>query len=324
MVAKLVARGLFLILAGVSIGIGLGIATGHIDVAAQEIASLDVREIAPGVYAHQAPVTIMDAASGGDIGNNGFIVGDDAVAVIDTGGAPIIGERLKKAIETVTDKPIRYVINTHEHPDHVFGNAAFVGPGVTFVGHENLPRSMAARGPLYIATLRRTMGEALIKGVKLVPPTLLVEIGKDMQLDLGHRVIDLRAWPPMHTDCDLTIFDEKTRTLFTGDLVFLQHVPVVDGSVLGWLKAMPKLAAVPALLAVPGHGPVGVDWPQALAAEKAYFTKLTADLRGLIKQGADINQAAETAGHSEASRWQLFGVYNPRNAMAGFAELEWE
>jgi quinoprotein relay system zinc metallohydrolase 2 len=303
---------------------GLGILAAHFDLAAQAIAPLDVREIAPGVYAHQAPVTMMDAASGGDIANIGFVIGDDAVAVIDTGGAVIIGQRLKKAIAKITDKPIRYVINTHEHPDHIFGNAAFVGPGVTFVGHRNLPRAMAVRGPHYIQTLRVVMGDALIKDVKLVPPTLLVDQGTDMRLDLGHRILVLHAWPPMHTDCDLTIFDETTKTLFTGDLVFLQHVPVIDGSVIGWLKAMPQLATIPARLAVPGHGSIGVGWPQALAAEKAYFTKLTADLRGLIKQGADINQAAETAGRSESAKWQLFGVYNPRNATAGYAELEWE
>jgi len=322
-VAKLTRGRLLLgMIAGLSVGLGLFI--GLNTFAAQDIQPLDVREIAPGVYAHQAPVTLMDAASGGDIANIGFVVGDDGVAVIDTGGAVIIGQRLKKAIEKVTDKPIRYVINTHEHPDHIFGNAAFVGAEVTFVGHKNLPRAMAERGPHYIETLRVTMGDALIKDVRLVPPTLLVDQGKDMRLDLGHRVLVLRAWPPMHTDCDLTIFDETTKTLFTGDLVFLQHVPVIDGSVLGWLAAMDKLAVIPARLAIPGHGSIGVDWPQALTAEKAYFTKLTADLRGLIKQGADINQAAETAGRSEASRWQLFGVYNPRNATAGFAELEWE
>jgi quinoprotein relay system zinc metallohydrolase 2 len=304
--------------------VGLGVLAAHLDLAAQAIAPLDVREIAPGVYAHQAPVTMMDAASGGDIANIGFVIGDDAVAVIDTGGAVIIGQRLKKAIAKITDKPIRYVINTHEHPDHIFGNAAFVGPGVTFVGHRNLPRAMAVRGPHYIQTLRAVMGDALIKDVKLVPPTLLVDQGTDMRLDLGHRILVLHAWPPMHTDCDLTIFDETTNILFTGDLVFLQHVPVIDGSVIGWLKAMPELATIPARLAVPGHGSIGVGWPQALAAEKAYFTKLTADLRGLIKQGADINQAAETAGRSESAKWQLFGVYNPRNATAGYAELEWE
>ncbi len=298
----------------------LGLARGE----GAAITPLPVREIAPGVYAHQAPVTAMNAASGGDIANLGFIVGDEAVAVIDTGGARIIGERLKKAIEAVTQKPVRYVINTHEHPDHIFGNAAFAAPGVTFVGHMNLPRAMAERGPAYLATWRRVMTPALVDGIKLVPPTLLVSPGKDVRLDLGHRLIDLRAWPPMHTDCDVTIFDEKTATLFTGDLVFLQHVPVVDASVLGWMRAMPALAKIPAKRVVPGHGTVDVDWPQALAAEKTYFTKLTQDLRGFIARGADINQAVKAAGQSEASKWQLFGIYNPRNATAGYAELEWQ
>jgi quinoprotein relay system zinc metallohydrolase 2 len=294
------------------------------DIAAQEIAPLDVRQIAPGVYAHEAPITAMNTASGGDIGNNGFIVGDEAVAVIDSGGAPIVGARLKKAIEKITGKPIRYVINTHEHPDYTFGNAAFAAPGVTFVGHENLPRSLMARGPHYIQTLRRDMGEALVAGVKLIPPTLLVKVGKDMRLDLGHRIIDLHAWPPGATDCDLTVFDEKTATLFTGDLLFLQHVPVIDASVLGWLKEMPQLAAIPARLAVSAHGPVGVAWPQALDAEKAYFLKLTGDVRGILAKGEDINVAAREAGLSEASKWQLFDVYNSRNATAAYAELEWE
>ena len=298
----------------------LGLARGE----GAAITPLPVREIAPGVYAHQAPVTAMNAASGGDIANLGFIVGDEAVAVIDTGGARIIGEPLKKAIEAVTQKPVRYVLNTHEHPDHIFGNAAFAAPGVTFVGHMNLPRAMAERGPAYLATWRRVMTPALVDGIKLVPPTLLVSPGNDVRLDLGHRLIDLRAWPPMHTDCDVTIFDEKTATLFTGDLVFLQHVPVVDASVLGWMRAMPALAKIPAKRVVPGHGTVDVDWPQALAAEKTYFTKLTQDLRGFIARGADINQAAKEAGQSEASKWQLFGIYNPRNATAGYAELEWQ
>ena len=296
------------------------------DVAAQENGGadkpLDIREIAAGVYVHQAPVTLMDKASQGDIANLGFVVGDDAVAVIDTGGAVSIGRRLLEAIRTVTHKPIRYVINTHEHPDHVFGNAAFVAPGVTFVGHKNLPHSLMERGPHYIETLRVEMGEALLKDVRLIVPTLLVD--QDMRLDLGHRILLLHAWPPMHSDCDLTVLDETTSTLFAGDLLFLQHVPVIDGSVLGWLASMDALAKIPARLVVPGHGPAGVAWPAALQAEKAYFEKLTQDVRGLIKKGADINAAAQEAGQSEAGKWQLFNAYNPRNATAAYAELEWE
>jgi quinoprotein relay system zinc metallohydrolase 2 len=285
---------------------------------------LPVREIAPGVYAFEGAIALMDHANEGGIANIGFIVGDDAVAVVDTGGSVLEGQRLLAAIHKITEKPIRYVINTHEHPDHVFGNAAFIAPSITFVGHKDLPRSLAQRGQFYISAFRPVIGDDLIKNVRIIPPTLLVDIDKEMRLDLGHRIIVLHAWPIMHTDCDLTAFDEKTATLFTGDLVFLKHVPVVDGSLKGWLAAMDRLSAIPAKLAVPGHGEIGLDWPKALADERIYLDKLAKDLRALISKGDDVGEAAKIAGQSESGKWQLFNDYNARNATAGFAELEWE
>jgi len=284
--------------------------------------ALPVEEIAEGVYAFKGDVALMDHANEGAIANIGFIIGDDAVAVIDTGGSVVEGERLLAAIRQKTDRPIRYVINTHEHPDHIFGNAAFENLGATFVGHKNLPRAIDQRRDFYLSSFKPIIGEDLIKAVKLIPPSLLV--AEETELDLGHRKLRLKAWPVMHTDCDLTVFDEKTATLFTGDLVFFQHVPVVDGSLKGWLAHLDALAAIPAKRAVPGHGQPGLDWPQALDNQRTYLAKLTKDLRGLIKEGADVDEAAKTAAQSEEKKWQLFGDYNPRNATAGFAELEWE
>jgi quinoprotein relay system zinc metallohydrolase 2 len=232
------------------------------------------------------------------------------------------GRQFAAAIARVTNKPIRYVINTHVHPDHLFGNAAFDSPRVTFVGHANLPRALASRGAFYLSSFRRMLGDELIDEVRIIPPTLTVQ--GETVLDLGHREIVLKAWPPAHTDCDLTVLDKATGTLFSGDLVFLQHVPIVDGSVIGFLRLADALALVPAKRVVPGHGPIVADWPQALAAERAYLAHLVMDLRGMIKAGDDVGLAARQAGQSERANWRLFDDYNPRNATAGFAELEWE
>ncbi len=282
---------------------------------------LPVNEIAPGVFVHSGKTSLMTRENVGAIANIGFVIGESAVAVIDTGGSVRQGQQLLAAIRARTDRPIRYVINTHGHPDHVFGNAAFVQEGTSFVGHRNLPRALAARGPFYIDAFRRIMGSQLIDEVRMVPPTILVD--GITQLDLGKRNLILRAWPVAHTDSDLSVLDEQTSTLFAGDLVFLTHTPVLDGSLRGWLRVIDELAVLPAQRVVPGHGPVS-EWPAALADQRRYLETLATDVRALVTSGKSIAAAADTAAAAERSRWQLFDDFHARNATAAFSEIEWE
>lgn len=297
-------------------------ACGALNVAAQpDIAQLDVREIAPGIFVHQAPYALALPRNLGFVGNAGFIIGRDAVAVIDTGGSREAGERLKAAIRARTELPIRYVINTHMHPDHVLGNAAFAGPGVTFIGHRNLPEALAARAEAYLSATQRLVGAAAA-GTRVILPDETVADVRD--IDLGARPLRLEAWRTAHTSTDLTVLDVTTGTWFLGDLLFLGHVPALDGKVLGWLALLEEIQRRPAARVVPGHGPASAPWPEAAAPTERYLRRLVADVRAMVRQGGTMAEAARAAGREEAGDWALFDDFNARNATTAFHELEWE
>ena len=283
-------------------------------------ASLALETPAPGVYVHYGRHDVTTIDNRGDIANLGFIVGSRCVAVIDTGGSAAVGAALRAAIRRVTDKPVCYVINTHVHPDHVFGNAAFVDDRPQFVGHARMPEALARRGPHYLNALRRDLGTAA-DGTELVAPTLTV-VG-ETRLDLGDRALTLRAWPTAHTDHDLTVFDEASATLFLGDLVFEGHLPVVDGNLRGMLAAIEELKRMPARLAIPGHGRA-VRWPEVMDAQQRYLQRLLIEVKQAIAAKRTLAQAVETVGGDERDRWRLFDVFHRRNVAAAYAELEWD
>ncbi|MCW4115615.1 quinoprotein relay system zinc metallohydrolase 2 [Aurantimonas sp. MSK8Z-1] len=284
--------------------------------------TLAFNEIAPHVYAHAGAVALPSSENRGDTSNFGFVVGDEAVAVIDAGGSLPVAREALAAIRRVTDKPVRYLILTHMHPDHVFGSRIFKDAGATIVGSAALGDALAARSDTYLASYRDQLGPALVEGVELLPPDRSVD--GSLTLDLGHRALRLQTWPTAHTNTDLTVLDTTSGTLFAGDLVFLEHLPVIDGSLTGWLKDIESLKALPAARVVPGHGPSVAPFPAALEPEARYLETLKRDLDADIDAGIRLENAAASAAASEAANWQLFDAYNPRNATAAYAELEWQ
>lgn len=285
-------------------------------------AAIGVTEIAPGVFVHQGNFADVNPANAGDISNMSFIVGSEAVAVVDTGGSAKIGQALHGAIKAVTPLPVRYVINTHMHPDHVFGNAAFKSDGVTFVAHHKLPRGLSARAEGYLARNKEWMGDDNFAGTEIVMPTKTVTDSET--LDLGKRTLTLQTRATAHTDNDMTVFDTATSTLILGDLAFAGRVPTLDGSIAGWLKVIDALNGETAARVVPGHGPPSMTMSEAMTPLARYLTAITTDVRAAIKDGKTISETVETAAQSEKSAWLLFDEHHKRNVTAAFAELEWE
>lgn len=291
-------------------------------IAPARAAPLSMTEIAPGVFVHQGRHETFSPENAGDVANLAVIAGKDSLAVVDTGGSAIAARNFLEAIRKISGKPIRYVINTHMHPDHVFGNAVFQAEKPIFVAHHKMARGLAARADHYLQVNKDLLGAASFEGVSIVMPTEFVT--DRTELDLGDRKLTLVARPTAHTDNDLTVFDNATKTLILGDLLFSGHIPALDGSIAGWLAVMEALKNEKADRAVPGHGPASMPWPDALLAQERYLRAIAADVRSMIKQNKTLKDALQTAGQSEKDQWLLADQFHARNVTAAFAELEWE
>jgi len=277
-------------------------------------------EVAAGVHIRCGVTEDASPTNDDAIANIGFVVGRDSVAVIDPGGSLEDGESLRLAIRTVTDLPIRFVVLSHVHPDHIFGAAAFQAEQPVFVGHARLPEQLADRGEFYRQGLEKILGPG--RAGPVIVPTRLVS--DHAELDLGGRVLALTAHNPAHTVCDLSAVDRQTGTLLTGDLLFVGRVPSLDGDLKGWLAELTALQALDVRQAVPGHGPVLVPWPSSATPLERYLHVLLDETRAAIAKEVDIEDAATTVAQSERGNWQLFDAYNGRNVIEAYRKLEWE
>ena len=284
---------------------------------------LEMEVLDHGIYVHHGVHEDLSENYHGDICNISFIVGSKGIAVIDTGGSLKVGEQLLEAIRKVSPLPILYVINTHVHPDHIFGNAAFLQDKPIFVGHEKLPDAMERRRENYLRINQQWLGDAFA-GSEIVKPSTLVK--GSLKLDLGDRTLLLTAYPTAHTNTDLTVFDNKSSTLWTGDLLFVERTPSIDGDIKGWLSVINELKMHEAENAIPGHSSILKDsnWKQQLNNEERYLWTLLNDIRASIKKGEVMEKAMTTAAASERNYWQLFDIVNRRNVNNIYPSLEWE
>ena len=273
--------------------------------------------LADGIYVHRGVHADLDSPARGDSANLAYIEGDKCLAVIDSGGSLATGTAFAGALRARSPKPVCYLINTHVHFDHVLGNAGLAGPDTRVVGHAALADAITAS--------REFFAEAFapeLDGAAVIGPQVLVD--DVLELDLGGRKLRLVAQPPAHTQTDLTVLDLATRTLFTGDLVSRERLPVLDGNLLGWIAWLEQAMQEDYALVVPGHGAPDAAWPQGAQALLAYLTVLRDGTRKAIAEAVFIEDAKSVVAKDALAGWALTERAHPLNVSRAYRELEWE
>lgn len=218
--------------------------------------------------------------------NAGVIIGERGVLVVDTLMSAQEGQHLLAAIRTITDKPIRYVVNTHTHLDHVLGNGVFADLGATVIAHEADRSALASQGD---ALLRRAAGYGLtpeeLAGTRVVVPDLA--FGQRLTIDLGGEEVQLIHGSPSHTPGSLVVYLPGQKLLFSGDILFSDfHPNLSEGDLTGWCRTLDTLLAMEIQRIVPGHGPLSTK--DDLREMKRYLVLFDAEARRLAAGFRDI------------------------------------
>jgi glyoxylase-like metal-dependent hydrolase (beta-lactamase superfamily II) len=283
------------------------------------------------------------------VSNSVFIINEDDVVVVDTGAGPATARALIAALRKLTPKPVRYVINTHWHDDHMLGNAAFreAYPGVEFIGHVNSitemnttgatnRKQLLAEGPAFADEIR----QALAKGVNLAGKPITVEERLSFQSDLvwaeryfaeaphtsviaptmtletelrlqrGTREIVVRHLGRAHTAADIVVHLPKENIIITGDLV-VWPVPLFGTTSfpVDYVATLEALLLLKPTTIIPGHGPVMRD--------TTYISKMLAVLRSIEQQV----RAAVARGDTREQMRKNTNLASHRDAFAGGSAL---
>jgi glyoxylase-like metal-dependent hydrolase (beta-lactamase superfamily II) len=308
-----IARGLR---AGV-LALGLGLVP-----LAQAAQALEPREVAPGVWFVQGEAALGTPANRNFISNAAFVVTGDGVVVVDALGSPALAAELLQAIRRITPQPVRQVIVTHYHADHIYGLQVFKAAGATVVAHR------AAREYLNSDTAQRRLEasrEELFPWVdaktRLVPADRWID--GDTVIELGGERLHVRHAGPAHTPEDLTVFAERAQVLFAGDLVFRGRIPFVgQADSRGWIDALGGLIALRPTLVVPGHGPISADPLPDLEMTRNYLLFLRKSMGEAAANLEPFEEAYARTDWSAFAGLPLFRAANRVNAYNTYLLME--
>ena len=255
-----------------------------------------LRKIGGGVWA----AVVNDAGKAG--GNAGFVIGDDGVVVIDTFQDPEPAAALLAEIRKITKLPIRFVVNTHYHLDHVNGNDVFAAAGAVILAHKNARAWIRTENVKMIDPPLTPEKKARVQSIAL--PSIVYD--RVVDLYLGSRRVNVRYYPG-HTGGDSVVSVPDAHVVFCGDLLWKDHIPnLIDASTPQWIQTLEAIQKdYGESTWVPGHGGI------ANAADIATFKRYLVDLHTQVREangvtGNALVQAILPRLKSQYGKWGFF------------------
>ncbi|KUO61350.1 MAG: hypothetical protein APF80_05875 [Alphaproteobacteria bacterium BRH_c36] len=283
--------------------------------------ALNTVEVAAGIYAFVGEKAQRSPANLANNATFGLIVTDEGAVLVDPGGSWKGAEALDTAIGKVTDKPVRYVINTGGQDHRWLGNGYWRKKGATIIASDAAVADQKERNSLQLTMLDQLIG-AQLEGTE--PAYADVTFEASHTLTLGGTTIEIRHAAPAHTPGDAFVWVPLAKTVFTGDIVYTERILGVlpFSKSKTWLEAFDAVADLNPAHVVPGHGA-----PTTLARAKADTYKYLVNLRTRVAEHMDAGGdmiGAPKVDQSAFKHLEEFEALAGRNAQAVFGELEFE
>jgi len=285
--------------------------------------------VADGTWFVQGQSALGSAANQNFISNAAFVVADGGVLVIDALGSPPLARQLLARIREVTPLPVRYVVVTHCHADHIYGLQVFREAGATLVGHVGCREYLASdTARQRLAASREDLFPWIDEHTELVAPNLWMGEGgseDDLLLNIGRRSFRVRHAGPSHTAEDLVVHDPATGVLFAGDIVFRGRVPFVgQADSRRWIAALDRMLDLQPKVLVPGHGPLSHDPAADLRQTRDYLAYLRQTMGEAARNMEPFDEAYARTDWSRFSGLPLFAAANRMNAYNTYLLMERE
>lgn len=258
---------------------------------------------------------MASAANKGFMSNAGFVVTSDGVVVFDALGTPALGRAIVAAIAKVTPQPIRRVVVSHYHADHIYGLQSLKAAGAEIWAYRKAQAYLASPQAAERLAQRRTdLFPWVDENTRIVPPDLWLD--GDTTFRMGGLTFRLIYSEGAHSPEDLMMFVAEDRLLFAGDLIFAGRVPYVgDADSAGWLKAMDKMIALKPAVVIPGHGPASRDVERDLALTRDYLAYLRETMG---RAASDLTPFDEAYAKTDWSRFSALPAFEPANRINAY------